>query len=76
MFDCIPFKMSKQEITGQRPTWAEIDLDALAHNLRVIRQRVGREMKVLAAVKANAYGHGAVEWMKPKHWIVQPMTPE
>jgi len=53
--------MSKQEISGQRPTWAEIDLDALAHNLRVIRQRVGREMKVLAAVKANAYGHGAVE---------------
>ena len=43
-----------------RPTWAEIDLDALAHNLRVIRERVGRDVKVLAAVKANAYGHGAV----------------
>lgn len=44
-----------------RPTWAEINLDALAHNLRVIRQQVGDEVKILAAVKANAYGHGAVE---------------
>ncbi|HKP39370.1 MAG TPA: alanine racemase [Pyrinomonadaceae bacterium] len=44
-----------------RPTWAEIDLDALAHNFQVIRKTVGRDVKVLAAVKANAYGHGAVE---------------
>ncbi len=45
----------------RRPTWAEIDLAALAHNFRVIRQQVGDEVKILAAVKANAYGHGAVE---------------
>ena len=44
-----------------RPTWAEIDLDALAHNLQVIRKQVGPDVKVLAAVKANAYGHGAIE---------------
>lgn len=44
-----------------RPTWAEIDVDALAHNFRVIRERVGDNVKILAAVKANAYGHGAVE---------------
>jgi alanine racemase len=44
-----------------RPTWAEIDLDALAANLRTIRARVGRDIKVMAAVKANAYGHGAAE---------------
>src|SRR3989440_11187822 len=44
-----------------RPTWAEIDLDALAHNLRVIRERAGAQVRVMAAVKANAYGHGAVE---------------
>jgi alanine racemase len=44
-----------------RPTWAEIDLDALAHNLGVIRKQVGAETKIMAAVKANAYGHGAVE---------------
>ncbi len=47
-------------ITG-RPTWAEIDLDALASNFRVIRELVGPDVKVMAAVKANAYGHGAVE---------------
>jgi len=48
------------ETTG-RPTWAKIDLDALAHNFHLIRNRVGKEVKVLAAVKADAYGHGAVE---------------
>ena len=46
---------------ASRPTWAEIDLDALAHNLHVIKNHVGPDVKVLAAVKANAYGHGAVE---------------
>ena len=44
-----------------RPTWAEIDLDALAHNLHVIRERAGAQVRVMAAVKANAYGHGAVQ---------------
>ncbi len=44
---------------ARRPTWAEIDLDALADNLRVIRGQVG-EVSVMAAVKADAYGHGAV----------------
>src|SRR5712691_6281502 len=43
-----------------RPTWAEIDLGALASNFRVIRRHVGSDVKVMAAVKANAYGHGAV----------------
>jgi len=49
-----------EENTPRRPTWAEIDLDALAGNLRVIRERVGGEVSVMAAVKADAYGHGAV----------------
>ncbi len=44
-----------------RPTWAEIDLSALAHNFRVIRKHVGDGVNILAAVKANAYGHGAIE---------------
>ena len=44
-----------------RPTWAEIDLDALGSNFRVISEHVGPDVKVMAAVKANAYGHGAVE---------------
>ncbi|MBW1854614.1 MAG: alanine racemase, partial [Deltaproteobacteria bacterium] len=43
-----------------RPTIAEIDLDALEHNFTRIRKRVGKEAEILAVVKANAYGHGAV----------------
>lgn len=45
---------------GHRPTWAEIDLDALASNFRFIKNRVGPGAKIMAVVKANAYGHGAV----------------
>ena len=48
-------------IVAHRPTRAEIDLDALAGNFGVIRERVGRDVKILAAVKANAYGHGAIQ---------------
>ena len=40
-------------------TWAEIDLDALAHNYRLLRG-LAPEAKILGLVKANAYGHGAV----------------
>lgn len=44
-----------------RPTWAEVDLDALASNFRVVRRHVSAGVKVLAVVKADAYGHGAAE---------------
>ncbi len=47
--------------TPTRPTVAEIDLHALAYNLKGIRKKVGRDVKVMAVVKANAYGHGIVE---------------
>jgi alanine racemase len=42
-----------------RPAWADVDLDALAANLRHARQRVA-PAHVLAVIKAGAYGHGAV----------------
>ena len=45
---------------ARRPTWAEIDLNHLAANFRRIKQRVGPVARVMAVVKANAYGHGAV----------------
>src|ERR1044071_9218616 len=51
---------ANHKLTG-RPTWAEIDLDALAYNFQVIRNHVGPGVKVLAAVKADAYGHGAIQ---------------
>ncbi|MFH0771808.1 MAG: alanine racemase [Candidatus Omnitrophota bacterium] len=44
-----------------RPTWAEIDLDAIADNYRSIKERVGEGAGVLAVVKANAYGFGIIE---------------
>ena len=44
-----------------RPTAAKTDLDALAFNLRSARRFLGTETDVMAVVKANAYGHGAVE---------------
>jgi alanine racemase len=37
--------------------WAQIDRNALRHNARVVRERVG-SAEILAVVKANAYGHG------------------
>jgi alanine racemase len=46
---------------AQRPTWAEIVLNNLAANFNTIRERVGTSAKVMAVVKANAYGHGAVQ---------------
>ena len=44
----------------RRPTAAEINLDALRHNFYQVRTRSGKKVKILAVVKANAYGHGAV----------------
>ncbi len=44
-----------------RRTWAEIDLDALAHNYHTLRRRVGSNVKFLGVVKADAYGHGSVQ---------------
>lgn len=39
-------------------TWAEIDLDAIAHNVQAIKAFVGSQTEIIASVKANAYGHG------------------
>jgi alanine racemase len=47
-------------LTSGRPTIAQIDLDALAFNYRQLRKRVPKGVRILAVVKADAYGHGAV----------------
>jgi Alr-MurF fusion protein len=44
-----------------RPTWVEIDLSAIAHNTRQIAALVGPRVRILASLKADAYGHGAVK---------------
>jgi alanine racemase len=41
--------------------WAEIDLNAIAHNLRELRRVTGSKARLMAVVKADGYGHGAVE---------------
>ena len=41
-----------------RPTWAEIDLDAVRFNLARIKDLVDKKVEIMAVVKANAYGHG------------------
>ncbi|ELW9008183.1 alanine racemase, partial [Campylobacter upsaliensis] len=48
-----------QEDTFYRDTWVEIDLDAIAYNVRELRKRVHADNKIIAVVKANGYGHGA-----------------
>jgi alanine racemase len=53
--------MSEHWVADDRPTWAEVDLDALAWNYRAVCGRVGEGVKVMGVVKADAYGHGAPE---------------
>lgn len=42
-------------------TWAEVDLDAIAHNARELKRLIGEKTELMAVVKANGYGHGAVQ---------------
>src|SRR4051794_9113883 len=52
---------TEQNLLARRPTWAEIDLNNLAANFNQVKQRVSPTARVMAVVKANAYGHGAVQ---------------
>ena len=44
-----------------RPAWTEIDLGRLRRNVRLIRQDLLAHVRLLAVVKDEAYGHGALE---------------
>ncbi|WP_039074049.1 alanine racemase [Bacillus sp. MSP13] len=44
-----------------REVWIEVNLDAIKKNLRAIRRHIPNKSKIMAVVKANGYGHGAVE---------------
>jgi alanine racemase len=46
---------------SQRQTWASISRSALRHNFRAVKRHVGEAIEVMAIVKADAYGHGAIE---------------
>jgi len=57
-------KVLDVELSGNRPTWADVNLNALAANFHEIRGLVGDAVKVMAVVKADAYGHGAAACAK------------
>ena len=40
---------------------AEIDLDAILHNMDAMRGNIAKDTKIMAGIKADGYGHGAVE---------------
>lgn len=42
------------------PVWCEIDLNSIAHNCKQVSQLVQPQTQIMAIVKANAYGHGAI----------------
>lgn len=44
-----------------REVWIEVNLDAIKRNIRAIQAHIPRKSKIMAVVKANAYGHGSVE---------------
>lgn len=45
-------------------TWVQIDLGAICHNVACVRNKIGQDVKLLTVIKADAYGHGAVEVAK------------
>lgn len=47
-------------ISGIRPVWAEVDLDCIKNNINEVRNKV-RDKEIIAVVKADAYGHGAID---------------
>jgi alanine racemase len=47
-----------------RPTWVEIDLDRFAQNVAVIARSLTEGSRLVAVIKADGYGHGAVETAK------------
>ncbi len=50
--------------TLMRNTWAEIDLDAIVNNLNIAKKTIKPKTKIAAVLKANAYGHGAINVAK------------
>ena len=45
----------------KKRTWAEISLQAIEENYKELRRLIGADCRFLGVVKANGYGHGAVE---------------
>lgn len=54
-----------------RHCWAEVNLDALRHNVATLREHAGPGVGIMAVVKANAYGHGVVELARELRYLVE-----
>ncbi|MBQ3403024.1 MAG: alanine racemase [Synergistaceae bacterium] len=72
--------MTDLELSMSR-TWAEINLDELAHNFRILRSILNPSAKFLAVVKANAYGHGSIHCARKLQdlgadWLAVAAIPE
>lgn len=52
------------ENTWKNRSWAEVDLDAIAHNVREIKGKLARNTELMGVVKADAYGHGVFETVR------------
>ncbi len=52
---------STDGVRSLRPSWKEVDSDALAKNTRTIKGMLAEDVTLMAVVKANGYGHGAVQ---------------
>ena len=53
--------MPRFSVSSTLRSWAEVDPDAFRHNLALVRATIGPRPEILAVVKADAYGHGAVQ---------------
>lgn len=53
-----------EEAPFYRDTWVEVDLDAIYNNVTHIKEFIPSDVEIFAVVKANAYGHDYVRWLK------------
>jgi len=51
-------------LTYRRPTWAEVDTEAFSRNIDAVVRRLPERSRLIAVLKANAYGHGALPLAK------------
>ncbi|MEF9876494.1 MAG: alanine racemase [Gordonibacter sp.] len=59
-----PDKLRLIPATDRRWAWTEVDLGVVRHNMTALKQHVGHGVRVMAVVKADGYGHGAVRCAK------------
>ena len=54
-------RTEENQVSKSHPVFSEINLEAARQNLALVKQRVGKDVSVIAVVKSDAYSHGAVE---------------